>query len=494
MARRRKPVRFLCLMIAAWAASMARVQAQSPTFHVTTPPPVFRPLGTPAGGVAGPKGDPGLPAPASPVVVNVKSPPFPFSAAVGDGVADDTVNLQAILLAAPSRAGGWVYIPAGQYKISSPLVLCNPGAAGSYTSVQVLGDGEGSQGGPNQPGTTLVMNSPGQDCDINVAAGTAAHPGQLYHCEISKIFLLGYGTDVTPGTAHGIHWTGTGFNGFRVQQVQFSHFTSTANQVDAAPDPARPGQSLPTSTNGENLVFEQCVANYCRFLERTAGQAYGGGVYNSQGSEFAGGGPIVKDGYAANGSHGGFGLLVQNFSGSFNEAAGNPAGINNANIAFDIGGEEENAVFERCRVEHCAEFLHLGGGSVGYIGHVAVRDCTFTDLTAGGGNLLHRAGTNAQTFVRITDCNFQSPDSGGGTPFTKNCIWPTQGADYGRYTVEGCVFSGYSTVTVGAVGALGVSVTQPDGTTAFYAQAGLTVKDCYRTTPGFPGPMLAVTN
>jgi len=460
------PKKIPLLPLFALSVALLRACALSSPAQAQAAPPAFRPA----------------PGPAGSVVVNVKSPPAFFRAAAGDGVTDDTAALQALITYGEAHAGGWVYLPGGTYRITAPLVLCNPGPSGSYTSVLLRGDGPGSQAAPGQPGTTIVMAAAGQDCLLNVAAGTAAHPGQLYNCRVEDIYLSGHTTAGAADTTFGIHWTGTGFNAWRCQGVQVDHCRSFAFQVDAASSGVVPfvgaqPSSLPTSLNGENGVLDQCRSNYCPFFCRTAGQAYGWAIRDCQCSDNLPG-AMIKDGYTANGNYGGFGLIVENFSASF--------GTNNAgNIAFDVGGINENAVFERCRVEHVGEFLRLQGGSVGYLGHVTVRDCTFTDLSVGGGNLLHRASVNAQPFVRITDCNFQSPDGPSNAPYPKSLTWPTRGADYGHYVVEGCTFSGYKTVRLNA---------SAPGTNATYPAAGLVVKDCWMNMPGPNFPLIAVPN
>lgn len=55
--------------------------------------------------------------------------------AAGDGVADATAALQAALAALPA-AGGRLYLPAGRYRVTAPLVLDKPGV--------VFGDGPAS--------------------------------------------------------------------------------------------------------------------------------------------------------------------------------------------------------------------------------------------------------------------------------------------------------------------------------------------------------------
>lgn len=74
------------------------------------------------------------------MVINVKFPPSPLVAAVGDGVADDTAAIQACIdYVAASLNGGVVYLPTGTYLIKSLLqkahvsiVGANPITSGSF--------------------------------------------------------------------------------------------------------------------------------------------------------------------------------------------------------------------------------------------------------------------------------------------------------------------------------------------------------------------------
>lgn len=61
---------------------------------------------------------------------DVKAPAY---AAVGDGVNDDTAEIQAAIDAAKLVGGGTVYFPSGTYKISAPLIL--------HSGVTLLGNG-----------------------------------------------------------------------------------------------------------------------------------------------------------------------------------------------------------------------------------------------------------------------------------------------------------------------------------------------------------------
>ena len=62
--------------------------------------------------------------------------------AIGDGVADDTVAIQAALDALQVRGGGTVYLPAGVYKITATLnlpALVSIEGAGQFTTLRVYG-------------------------------------------------------------------------------------------------------------------------------------------------------------------------------------------------------------------------------------------------------------------------------------------------------------------------------------------------------------------
>lgn len=74
--------------------------------------------------------------------------------AAGDGVADETAALQAALAALPA-AGGRLYLPAGRYRVSAPLVLDKPGV--------VFGDG---------PASVLATDAAGGDV-LTVSAANA---------------------------------------------------------------------------------------------------------------------------------------------------------------------------------------------------------------------------------------------------------------------------------------------------------------------------------
>ena len=83
--------------------------------------------------------------------------------AVGDGVSDDTVEIQAALNAANDAGGGVVWIPPGTYKISNSLIV--------YSKTNVLGAGRGA---------TTLRGTAGAYAGVTVNGG-------LIYCTIAMV-------------------------------------------------------------------------------------------------------------------------------------------------------------------------------------------------------------------------------------------------------------------------------------------------------------------
>lgn len=110
----------------------------------------------------------GNPSP-NPVFVSVKS-----YGAAGNGIADDTVAIQAAINFVQT-AGGSVYFPSGTYKITSSLVIGNgsANAFSTYAGVQLVGAGGGVLPGPgNLSAVTLNSNIAGPAIKIQGPIGS----------------------------------------------------------------------------------------------------------------------------------------------------------------------------------------------------------------------------------------------------------------------------------------------------------------------------------
>jgi hypothetical protein len=132
-------------------------------------------------------------------VYNVKSPTY---GALGDGSHDDTVAIQAALNAANAAGGGVVYLPAGQYKISSALTM--------YNRITLRGDGD------------YVTNI--------VQTNTAAHGlvgASLIYVIIEHLRLTGPGT----GTGEGINFT-TEFDYCILRDMSATSWGSTGIEIE----------------------------------------------------------------------------------------------------------------------------------------------------------------------------------------------------------------------------------------------------------------------
>lgn len=191
--------------------------------------------------------------------VNVKDPAY---GAVGDNSTDDTVAFQAALNYLQANGGGILYVPAGEYLISSSLTFINslgsgsgglpptwPGPAEPVLIIQGAGtawDGRSTRG--TGVGTTTIrstMPPPGrvfdvenaylfvlQDLDIlNSATGTAWGSGTSYNTgqvatynNLSGVATFytatASGTNQTPPTTTGstsAYWTASEFTAVHVQ-------------------------------------------------------------------------------------------------------------------------------------------------------------------------------------------------------------------------------------------------------------------------------------
>ena len=121
-------------------------------------------------------------------VINVQSAPYN---AVGDGVHDDTTNIQYAIAAANNSV---VYLPAGTYKITGQLELGNPNYPWSFSSKILRGAG---------PTNTFIMaynTSGGPFIDA-----TSTGPGYSRAAQLSQLALKGSTTVTLNG------WDSGGF-------------------------------------------------------------------------------------------------------------------------------------------------------------------------------------------------------------------------------------------------------------------------------------------
>lgn len=130
--------------------------------------------------------------------------------AVGDGIADDTLAIQAAMDAAHAAGGGVVYLPTGTYKISASITI--------YNRLTIRGDGDFV--------TNIVQSNSGADGFVGAS---------LIYIIIEHLRLTGPNT----GGGRGLHFTvefdycilrdisttGWGLTGIDIEQPIVSNFT-----------------------------------------------------------------------------------------------------------------------------------------------------------------------------------------------------------------------------------------------------------------------------
>lgn len=145
---------------------------------------------------------------------NVKANPYN---AVGDGLADDSTAIQTALTAAQTNGGGTVYLPQGQYKVTTPLTIpSGVELRGSMTAIQqamnrdncalLVCQGQDSPGGT--PFITLNTNAGVRGFQIVYPVqgyGSASNPTAPVHAYPTTIKGNGTGVwvvDVCPINAY----------------------------------------------------------------------------------------------------------------------------------------------------------------------------------------------------------------------------------------------------------------------------------------------------
>jgi Pectate lyase superfamily protein len=163
---------------------------------------------------------------------NVKDPDF---GAVGDGTADDTVAINAALAAVPAT-GGVVYLPAGRYKVTSPLLI-------QQEATMVVGAGAGQKAAATQDarGTRIEIAAGFSGTEV-IRVQRAANDRPLYGVTLRDFAVDGglVGTvdgilyRSNAGLVEHVHVHRMGGNGFRLLgYATWATYDTTLNLVQA---------------------------------------------------------------------------------------------------------------------------------------------------------------------------------------------------------------------------------------------------------------------
>ena len=148
---------------------------------------------------------------------NVKDAPYN---ATGDGVADDTAEVQAAITACQDSArGGIVYFPPGIYGISSGLVHGNGSTSGASTaSTKAVCRFVGAGAGDDSVGVTSGNVS------ISVIKWIGSNPGSLTYMVTIDGPMVGWGME------HLKIWPNSNANvvGLDLRQISFSHISDVS--------------------------------------------------------------------------------------------------------------------------------------------------------------------------------------------------------------------------------------------------------------------------
>lgn len=175
---------------------------------------------------------------------NVRGAPYN---AVGDGVNDDTAEIQAAIDAAETDGGGTVYFPDGTYKISSPLLL--------HSGVTLKGNGR-----RNSIISVAVTNVHGIEA-LGASAGST-----IVQINIEDLKITGPG-EASGGTGAGIHvkWASVHLSIARCWIVTWgSHGVFVEDSYsfairDTLLD-SNGGNGFHGITNINNATFDHCIS------------------------------------------------------------------------------------------------------------------------------------------------------------------------------------------------------------------------------------------
>lgn len=207
--------------------------------------------------------------------------------AVGNGVADDTAAIQAALNAGVA-AGHSVFAPAGNYKISSHLLIGASSAPDNLGGFEFFGEGAGT---PGLTGGTNIIYYGGTNANGVITCGLKFYR----YCAIRHMSLS---SNTHGAMTYGVLFNDSKISGAVVENVQV-RFTDIAF-----------GQLVGTGVNGEFFNFYKCGGETVdKYWYSNAGQGYVHAFYDC-GADLNPGGTYFHQDFPS----GGGGLDVFNFN------------------------------------------------------------------------------------------------------------------------------------------------------------------------------------
>ena len=366
-----------------------------------------------AAGAAGSVGPAGITGPAGVNAAGLtgivtKSPPTGLTAAVGDGIADDTIALNAIIQYCQDNYLVLYWSP-GLYKVTSPLHVCNKILTGANATVggqqpgfTWLGLSSHSATGTDAKGVTIKMAAANQEAVIIIGSQVSLQN------RIENMTIDGGGTALNTGASlktRATYWSGLQLNNVNMQASNIALYISN-------PD---------GGSNGEFVNLNHCYLSAHVSMYK-ADDAAGQSTPHSWTTIMGG---IDNGGVCFDTSGGSANLMISGLS----VTAGGGALVNT--LLRNNGAANVKISGGRCELIDTA-YIGASGGPVS--GHVKIEDIHF-DGMQNHGPLFALSGA-AQETITLENCIF----SGVGT------LAASGGAAGNAIAMFRCTFGGWTSV------------------------------------------------
>jgi parallel beta-helix repeat protein len=214
--------------------------------------------------------------------INVKANPYN---AAGDGTTDDTSAINSALTAAAS-AGGLVYFPAGNYRVTAPLTVGNnttllgDGAAVIKRDFSGSGTNNATIANADQTGGNSHITVIGLVMDINSSTAYGCHFGFKNCTDLSFERVRNAGIKANPGVIGGFNYFFRVCSGIRIDSCYLDsgsglnedgiHFLSCSQVVVSNCVVLCGDDAIAVQTNGDGADCNDIVISNCYLESRAA--------------------------------------------------------------------------------------------------------------------------------------------------------------------------------------------------------------------------------